>query len=334
MKYFIEFITLSLLTIFSCYSQEKPFSVTGKTSNIKDGTWFYLKELNRDILIDSVKVENNAFKLESKIDSFPVRVLLQTKDYKNYAFFWLEDRKLVFDASNSNFKEALVTGNINKLNYHLRQSLKSTTRFESLKLEKQFIEDNPNSIISATILSTYKTTFSRNDVERLYFTFSKENKNSFYGESIAKFLSLHKGELKLGDKFVDFEMLDDNNENRKLSDVKANYILLEFWASNCGPCRQENPNLVKTYNKFKNKGFEIFAVSEDINKENWLKAIKKDNLPWTHVSDLSKDNSASLIYGISGIPDNFLIDKNGVIIARNLRGEDLNMKLEELLYKK
>ena len=334
MKYFIKLITLSLLTIFSCYSQEKPFLIAGKTNNIKDGTWFYLKELNRDFLIDSVKVESNFFKLESKIDSFPIRVILQSKDYKNYSFFWLEDEKLVFDASNSNFKEAIVTGNINKLNNQLRQSLKSTNRDERLKREKQFIEDNPNSIISANTLSIYKTTFNKKDIERLYFAFSKENKNSVYGKSIAKFLNLNKGDLKLGDKFIDFEMLDDNIEKRKLSDVKANYILLEFWASNCGPCRQENPNLVKTYNRFKDKGFEIFAVSEDIKKESWLKAIKEDKLPWIHVSDLSKNNKAFMIYGISGIPDNYLIDKKGIVIGRNLRGEELNNKLSQLFSKK
>jgi len=331
MKYFIKLITLSSLTFFSCYSQEKPFLISGKTNNIKDGTWFYLKELNRDFLIDSVKVENNVFKLKSKIDIFPIRVLLQSKDYKNYSFFWIEDENLVFDSSNSNFKEAIVSGNINKLNNQLRKRLKSINRDERLKLEKQFIKDNPNSIISATILSIYKTTFGKNDVERLYFAFSNENKNSVYGKSISIFLNLNKGDLKLGDKFIDFEMLDNNVERRKLSDVKANYILLEFWASNCGPCRQENPNLVETYNKYKEKGFEIFAVSEDRKKQNWLKAIKEDKLPWIHVSDLSKDNKASMIYGVNGIPDNFLIDEEGIIIGRNLRGKELNDKLAQLL---
>ena len=100
----------------------------------------------------------------------------------------------------------------------------------------------------------------------------------------------------------------------------------------CGPCRQENPNLVKTYQKFKSEGFEVFAVSLDQEKESWLQAIETDSLNWEHVSDLKgSDNEASLIYGISGIPDNFLIDRNGVIIGRNLRGNELNEKLTELM---
>lgn len=330
MKYIIQFVTLSLLSICSFYSQDKLFLITGKTQNIKDGTWLYLKESNRDFLIDSTKVKDNSFKIESKIHSFPVRVILHSKDFKSYSFFWLEEKKLFYDASNSNFKEAIITGNINQLNNHLRQSLKLKTRVERLIIEKQFIEDNPNSIISANILSIYKTTFNKNDVERLYLAFSENNKSSVYGKSIAEFLSLNKGELKLGDKFIDFEMSDYNGIKRKVSNLKAKYILLEFWSSNCGPCRQENPNLVKTYNTYKNRGFEIFAVSQDTKKSSWLKAIKKDKLPWIQVSDLKRSNKAFMIYGINGIPDNFLIDEKGIVIARNLRGEKLNKKLLEL----
>ena len=117
-----------------------------------------------------------------------------------------------------------------------------------------------------------------------------------------------------------------------MSELNGKVILLEFWASWCGPCRQENPNLVKTYNIFNPKGFEIFAVSLDEDKESWLKAIQEDNLKWKHVSDLKGSrNEASLIYGINGIPDNFLISENGEIIGRNLRGDKLNQKLKEIL---
>lgn len=127
-------------------------------------------------------------------------------------------------------------------------------------------------------------------------------------------------------------MKDVNDSLRKLSEFNNKLVLLEFWGSWCGPCRRENPHLVKTYNEYHSKGFEIFAVSLEETKEKWKKAIKKDSLSWTHVSDLKgRDNSAGLIYGVNGIPDNFLIDKNGTIVARNLRGEKLNEKLTELL---
>ena len=136
---------------------------------------------------------------------------------------------------------------------------------------------------------------------------------------------------KTGEQFVDFEMNDTNGGAQKLSSIKGKAVLLEFWASSCGPCRQENPNLVKTYEEYHPKGFEIFAISLDESEESWKKAIEKDGLSWTHVSDLKgSDNKAGLIYGVNGIPDNFLIDQNGKIVARNLRGEKLDEKLAEL----
>ena len=159
-----------------------------------------------------------------------------------------------------------------------------------------------------------------------------ENQNSAYGKKIANFIRLNK-DPKIGEQFADFEMSDQNGKTKKLSDLKGKTILLEFWSSSCGPCRQENPNLVKTYKKFNPKGFEVFAVSLDEEKDSWVRAIEKDSLNWEHVSDLKgNDNEASLIYGVNGIPDNFLIDHNGIIIGRNLRGDKLNEKLEEKPY--
>ncbi len=117
----------------------------------------------------------------------------------------------------------------------------------------------------------------------------------------------------------------------KLSDLKGKYILLDFWASWCGPCRRENPNVVKAYEKFKGPEFEILSISLDQDKASWLKAIEKDGMVWKHVSDLGYWNSKpAKDYGINGIPATFLLDKEGKIIAKNLRGEALEAKLVEL----
>ena len=138
--------------------------------------------------------------------------------------------------------------------------------------------------------------------------------------------------LEIGQAAPDFTLKTIEGKNLNLVEQRGEIIVLNFWASWCGPCRQENPNLVKTYEKFNPKGFKIFAVSLDEDKESWLKAIEKDSLNWEHVSDLKgQRNEASLIYGINGIPDNFLIAENGEIIGRNLRGEKLNQKLKEIL---
>jgi len=120
----------------------------------------------------------------------------------------------------------------------------------------------------------------------------------------------------------------------KLSSLRGNYVLIDFWAKWCGPCRRENPNVVKAYHKFKSKGFEVYSVSLDRNKADWLQAIKEDGLVWTHVSDLKYfECQAARDYNINAIPFSILLDKDGKIIAKNLRGAALDQKLEEVLGK-
>jgi peroxiredoxin len=136
----------------------------------------------------------------------------------------------------------------------------------------------------------------------------------------------------IGTMAPDITMPDVNGNNFSLSSLKGKYVLVDFWASWCGPCRGENPNIVAAYNKYKNKNFTILGVSLDKTKDAWLEAIKKDGLTWTHISDLKFwDSEAVGLYGFNGIPYNVLLDPTGKIIADNLRGSDLERKLEEVL---
>jgi len=132
----------------------------------------------------------------------------------------------------------------------------------------------------------------------------------------------------------DFTQLDVNGKPVKLSDFRGKYVLLDFWASWCGPCRRENPNVVKAYNDFKAKGFEVLGVSLDKreDRDKWLQAIQKDGLSWTQVSDLKVwDNEAAKLYDVNAIPMNFLIDPDGKIIAKYLRGEALETTLKKVM---
>lgn len=138
----------------------------------------------------------------------------------------------------------------------------------------------------------------------------------------------------IGSEAPDIKLPNPDGETIALSSLRGKYVLLDFWAAWCAPCRRENPNLVRAYAKYKDKGFEIFQVSLDRKKEDWVGAIQADNLNWTHVSDLQYWSSpAAKLYYVSSIPASFLIDPNGMIIAKNLRGPALESKLKEVLKK-
>ncbi|MCZ8216960.1 MAG: TlpA family protein disulfide reductase, partial [Cyclobacteriaceae bacterium] len=230
------------------------------------------------------------------------------------------------------FREAVITGSKTQAEQDdLIESTKSLSDKQRMVKEKQFIQEQPNSIISAYVLSIYASTWGKDSTAKLFNTFSDELKKTTYGKSISDFIALNKN-VKIGDPFVDFSQEDTQNNIIKLSDFKGKVVLLEFWGSWCAPCREANPELVKIYNEFKDKGFEILGVGAETKRETWLKAIEKDKLTWPNVSDLKGDkNVAALIYGVSYYPTNFLIDKTGTIIARDLQGNKLRSKLKELL---
>jgi peroxiredoxin len=137
--------------------------------------------------------------------------------------------------------------------------------------------------------------------------------------------------LKIGQQAPDIVLPDSTGTLKTLSSLRGNYVLLDFWASWCGPCRIENPNVVRLHQKYHEKQFTVFSVSLDSDKKRWLNAIEADGMEWNHVSDLKKWDSAVIpLYRLDAIPMTYLLDKKGVIIAKNLRGSDLEKKLASL----
>lgn len=198
-----------------------------------------------------------------------------------------------------------------------------------------FIQEHPKSLVPLYILyREYVSRLSSADIQKNLNLIDASLQETNYAKILRSVLQTRET-TDIGQQAPDFTAQDTDGKTVSLADFTGKgYLLLDFWASWCGPCRRENPNVIKTYNEFKDRGFDILAVSLDKTRAAWLKGIAEDGLTYHHVSELKYwDSDIARLYGIRSIPSNLLIDKDGKIVAKNLRGSDLGSTLQQLLEK-
>lgn len=342
------------------------YTITGKITGLKDGSKVMLNYRKEDntLTADTAEVKKETFKLKGKLSGMTMGFLSFSGRQETMQMF-LDNAKVAITGHVDSLLQSKVTGSAEQdlffkymkiidefkakrsalilefKSYEAQGKSKEMADVQDrdLKLQqdlrkdiKEFIKDHNKSLVSVYIILTQFQQNTNIDEQKEVFAYLDKNlQTNRYGKKISDLIerSIH---TSVGQTALAFSQPTADGKMISLENYKGKYVFVDFWASWCGPCRKENPHVIEAYQKYKEKGFDVFSISLDSNKEPWLEAIKADGLgDWTHVGDLKGwSNEAAQKYGISFIPANYLLDPQGVIVAKDLRGDQLLLKLMEI----
>jgi peroxiredoxin len=362
MRYFLIYIIFSLLVV-ACGTSLDGYLIHAEIEGLKNGKALLQRRVGSEfITIDSSLIKNGSFSFQGNIER-PEMCYVYIADTLPYIRLFVENSRIRIEAEVDSLRNPHISGSKTHqliveynelmkpyekqlretyqqyrkayLDHNIEEIGKMEAKFDFISdkqkiISLKFVQDNSHSVVGAYLVwGTLAYDLEVSELEAISKKFSPDLHESIYVKQINDYIkTLNK--VAVGQPFSEIALPDTAGNIQRLSDLKGKLILVDFWASWCGPCRRENPKVVALYNEYKDRNFEIFGVSLDEDRNKWEQAIAEDQLTWYHVSDLKGWNSeAGKIYGVRAIPHTVLIDENGKIIAKNLRGDELRKKIEE-----
>ena len=360
----ILLLAVAALGLFACSGNQVKYDIKGVNAP-EDGASVFLVDALSSECIDSAVVADGAFRMKGKADKDAFMNLNVLGS--NWTFLFFNDGKPVqVDLSNNTLSGSDLNNRVTeadlKTDAMYRQYNAFIEELSALPEEEQMakmpeyrewfnklrdcflgvVEDNKDNLVPVAFIQTIRSMAGPDKFEELLNSGAPFASHPYVldlkrkiDESMARQKEAEeKKQAVIGQKFLDLEEADTDGNAHKLSEFvgQGKWVLVDFWASWCGPCKAEMPNVVAAYKKYHDKGFDIVGLSFDREKEPWVAAITEWEMPWIHLSDLKYWNStASDVYSVNSIPDNLLIDPEGTVVARGLRGEDLDAKLAEVI---